>query len=159
MFNASKILYITDYDFGEEFDLRNKYLIILHYFEGKLVLVSLTTSVCNIPTEILLDGCIKHDDRNIHSYFFPKDKIISDNGFFFEKDTFININRSQVFESEIQYINTKYVEPGKTEEKCCINDAHFLELLYCIYKSKFIPKKTKQILEPVLEELSKKANT
>jgi hypothetical protein len=155
MLNPSKVLYIPDFDFGEDHLLRNKYVIILHNTDNKLILLSLTTSKCHIPDEILQEGCIRYEDRMIHSFFFPKDKILSSCGFFFPSDTFIDINRFQVFEKEIDYINAKYIDKGNIVEKCKLLDEHFFELLYCIYRSKFLPKKTKASLEVVLEKLSK----
>lgn len=157
MLNPSKILYISDYDFGDEHPLRNKFIVVVHNIDQKVVLVSLTTSQCHIPEDLIKEGCIQEADRMIHSFYFPKDKVIAENGFCFEKDTFIDINRHQVFEREIEHLNAKYIETGKTEEKCTLLPEFYLELLYCIYKSKFIPKKTKLSIEPVIEELSKES--
>lgn len=154
MLSAGKLLYVTDYDFGEDHPNRNKYLIVIHNSEQVSVLLALTTSVCHIPDRLLNQGCIKEDPSNIHSYFFPAKETLSACGFHFSKHTFVDINSSQVFERATEHINEKYIEQGKIEEKCLLLDKHYHELLYCIYKSKFIAKKTKSKLEIVLARLA-----
>src|SRR5258706_2251911 len=135
MYSPGKLLYITDYDFGVDHDNRNKYLIVIHNIDGLAILVALTTSVCHIPDALLKSGCIQEVTSNIHSFHFPKGMIIAKNGYCFEQDTFVDINRSQVFERPIEHMNTKYYEKGLTQEICELLEDHYYELLYCIYKS------------------------
>lgn len=152
MLSPGKILYIHNYDFGEEHAERNKYLIVLHKVDDTYILVSLTTSKDHIPDRLLATGnlCLREDENNIHSYFFPSEKVIGTNGFSFPRNTFIDINKSQVFQKETIYLTDKYVVSGLTEEKDVLTQEEYHNLLYCISKARHIPLGIKRQIEGVL---------
>ena len=152
MFFPQRILYIKNFDFGEAYAERNKYLIVLHKVDESYLLVSLTTSKDHIPERLLTTGntCLREDENNIHSYVFPAHKVIGNNGFSFSRNTFIDINKSQVFKKEIIYFTEKYIESGLTEEKDILTAEEYHNLLYCISKARHIPIGIKKQIEKIL---------
>src|SRR5690348_17044247 len=82
------ILRIKNYKFEDDNSVRDKYSIVLYTNENEAYLIhTLTTTQNNLLVPGLRHGCSVH--QNIPYYFFPKELIIGDNNFYFEKDTFI----------------------------------------------------------------------
>ncbi len=82
------ILRIRNYKFEDDNSLRDKYAIVLLTNDTGLYLIhSLTTTQNNISVPGLKNGCSVY--KNIPYYYFPKDHILGDQNFAFEKDTFI----------------------------------------------------------------------
>ncbi len=82
------ILRIKEYRFEDDQSVRDKYSIVLYTNDSEAYLIhSLTTSQNNLNVPGTKFGCSVY--RNIPYYFFPVGQIIGDEGFFFEKDTFI----------------------------------------------------------------------
>lgn len=97
MFSPRKILYISNYDFGEEHEERNKYLIVLHSTGSSAILIGLTTSKCHVPEALMAEEnrCKKDFNNNIHTYHIPeKLELCIKTKFSFDKPTFIDINKS-----------------------------------------------------------------
>ncbi|MCU0433597.1 MAG: hypothetical protein MUC87_09110 [Bacteroidia bacterium] len=154
MFLPRRILYIRNFDFGDEHAERNKYLIVLHKVDDTYILVSLTTSKDHIPERLIQTEkrCLREAENNIHSYIFPKEKVVGNNGFSFPRNTFIDINKSQVFQKELSHLAVKYIDSGLTEEKDSLNEEEYHNLLYCISKARHIPVGIKRQIESVLSE-------
>lgn len=152
MFENGNILHIDKYEFPDG-TIKNtgKFLIVLLNTNETTIIASLTTSHNHVPDEIKEHGCIKDDIINIHCYHFQREKEIASNNFFFDKDTFIYFVRN-VFERQIETIKNKQ-DSITLKGKLC--DEEYKELVYCVYKSKFIKTAIKNKLEKHLEEILK----
>lgn len=153
MFSPRKILYISNYDFGEGHDERNKYLIVLHNTGNHAILVGLTTSKCHVPEALMADEnrCKRDFDNNIHTYHIPeKQELCSTTKFSFDIPTFIDINKSQVFERPIAHLSSKYADAGLIQEKAHLNEDEYINLLYCISKARHINRGIKADIEKLV---------
>ena len=148
-------MYVSNYDFGEEHEERNKYLIVLHNIDNRILLVGLTTSKCHVPDALMQKSnrCKRDFDNNIHTYYIPENlELCETTKFKFALPTFIDINKSQVFERSIEYLSSKYVEAGKIEEKALMKEPEYMDLLYCISKARHITRGIKQEIEKLVEQ-------
>jgi hypothetical protein len=152
MLSERNIIHIDDYDFGNGQKLKGRYFIILHNENGLSIILTGITTRDRIPDKFqpLIDNkrCIKHDYDFVHCYLFPKDKMIFENGFFFKKNSFIYIGQN-IIEIETDHILNKYDKKIKLKDKIEIDE--FFELIYCIYKSKYIKNKFTILFEKKLK--------
>ena len=89
IWKSGQIVRIKDYRFEDDNSTRDKYSIVLYANNQFAYLIhSLTTSQNNLGVEINNIGCSVHNGFMPY-YIFPKNITIGDNGFYFEKDTFI----------------------------------------------------------------------
>jgi hypothetical protein len=131
------ILRIKDYKFEDDGSTRDKYSIILHTNDKELYLIhSLTTSRNNQAVPGSYHGCSVH--QSIPYYFIPAKKMIGDDGFYFEKDTFI------FFQSNIRKESfEKFEAASKTLwgviSLGMLTSEELGRILKCALKSRFIP--------------------
>jgi hypothetical protein len=151
MLKRKNLLYITDYDFQNDQKIKPRYVIVVD--DGKLnsILFTVVTSKDYVPENLLQHGCVKDESKNIHCHIFLKDISICENGFSFPLNSFIYINSSSTFIAEKSIFIEKYNKT--TELKDVLSDKEFENLIYCVYKSKFIPRGIKRILATILEEI------
>jgi hypothetical protein len=144
--NVGDLIHIENYQLPSE--VKNKYFIVLYRNNEESIVVAMTTSKVYIREEFKIPGIIKTDSQ--HLYFIPKNKIIGRNGFYFKKDTFI-LTFNNAFNTDIELLKSTYSE---IEIKCKLLDSEFLEIIYCFYKSPYVSKRHKRMLEPIIEDLS-----
>ena len=53
-------------------------------------------------------------------------------------------------------LEAKYMENGAASLLDELTDVEYCDLLYCIYKSQFVPRGIRRAIEPVIEELSQR---
>lgn len=150
--DAKSIIYILDYNFKNGQKLKNRFFIILDKDKSSSIILSVITSQNHIPDSLLKHGCIVQEESNIHCYSFSKEKIVGNSGFKFPKDSFIYINATSVFKAEIANLLREY---PSIETKDSVTDSEYGELLYCIYKSKYLPRQIKRKLEEILSDIYK----
>ena len=152
MLSERNIIHINDYDYENGQKLKGRYFIILHNENGLSIIITGITTRDRIPDKFqpLIDDkrCIKHDDDFVHCYFFPKDKMIGENGFCFKKNSFIYMGQN-IKEIETDYILNKYDKKIIFKDKVEIKE--FYELIYCVYKSKYIKNKFTRLFEKKLK--------
>lgn len=133
MFIARNILKITDYAFQDNNGIRDKYMIILDRdAENVFIIHTLTTSNSNgfDPKEI---GC--YTKNKISYFYFPKNISIAENGFSFDKDTFV------FFVGNIRKESLKILEKYPIENievKGIMNKKSLKDLIDCILNSEYI---------------------
>ena len=156
MFQPSKVLRISNFIFEGDYEARDKYIIVLQIVdkEPNTLLLSFTTTKQHLPDSLLNFGCVRQTENNIHSFYLPLNTIISDCGYSFPEETFIDINRRQVSTRDIADLNLRYVETGKIEEVCTLSKNMFIEILYCLSKCNFLPNKIIKQLDGVLTKLT-----
>jgi hypothetical protein len=156
VFVVKNILRIQQFDFEDgKSQPRDKYLIILFVTGEDAILAPLTTSVDKVPDHYKKSRCIKDDPSCIHCYFIPKKLVIGEAGFFFPKDTFIHVHPTNIGSRKLSHLQTKYEVAGVVELKDILTVGEYSDLLYCVYKSKHVPRGVKRALELVIESLER----
>jgi len=151
MFSSGTILHISNYDFEDcKTQPKNKYLVVLHNDNNTIIIGTLTSSQDYVPDEHKKDGCVKVDEKCIHCFYFPANKLIGEKGYSFSKDTFVYIERN-IFTREISYLKSKYGDKGSIAIEDKLTKANYKELLTCIHKSQFIPRGIKRMLEAAIK--------
>ncbi len=147
------ILRIKDYEFEDDNSIRDKYSIVLYTNNKEAYLIhSLTTTQNNLSITGFKYGCSVHKNF-LPYYYFPKDQIIGDQNFLFEKDTFIffrNNVRKELF--------SKFEAAAKTSFFGMIilgtlTKEELKRILKCALKSKFIPAEIQKELAEFKESL------
>lgn len=90
MFEPGNLLYFNPFIFPDGGDPKPKFFIVLGEIDETVLLASLPTSKDHIPSDIeVKSGCLEKPDRMVNAYIFLANEVVTDNGFFFEKNTFI----------------------------------------------------------------------
>jgi hypothetical protein len=135
------LLRIDDYEFQDNEGIRDKFLIVLNRNEESAYIIhTLTTSNPNGFNPKTL-GC--STIKNISYFYFPKDTIIGENGYFFEKDTFIFFNNNLRKESLSSF--SKYADEN-VNHKDILKKEIFKKLIDCMLNSNFITFEQADIL-------------
>ena len=153
MFTVKNILRITDFDFEDGSDLRDKYLLILFQSDEDAIIAPLTTSVDKVPDHFKTKRCIQDTDSRIHCYYIPKGIQIGESGFFFKKDTFIHIHPNSFATRKISYLTEKYLIKNLIDAKDVLHEQEYCDLIYCMYKSSHVPRGIKSSLGEIIEEI------
>lgn len=132
------ILRIKDYKFEDDNTSRDKYIIVLCTNETGLYLIhSLTTSQNNISVPGFQYGCSVYN--NIPYYFFPKEQVIGDQNFSFEKDTFIFFRSNVRKESFAKFEAASKTLFGLVNLGMLSNE-ELKRIIKCALKSRFLTK-------------------
>jgi hypothetical protein len=146
------VLHIDDFDFKNGQPIKGRFLIVLSDDENSQIILSIVTSQDFVPVDLFKHGCIKEDERRIHCYCFEEKNIIGiNNDFSFKKNSFIYIDQSSVYEASISNITDAYKD--KIDIKDSLLETEYIDLIYCIYKNKFIERGIKRKLNDILEKL------
>ena len=151
MYSQKNIVYVLKYDFENGQTIKPRYLIVIDNDDMTSLVLSLITSQDYIPDSLLQHGCINEPDRNIHCHVFLKETIIGENGFYFPLNSFIYISSSSVFNIDSQKLIQKYQDNVEVKDR--LTDEEFSNLIYCIYKSKYISRGIKKRIEITLQKL------
>lgn len=142
--DAGSLLYIENYDFANGSSPKNKYLLVLHNDGAYTVVLNLTTSKDHIPSGLKKShGCIACTISRVSCYFFEKQKIISDNGFSFPRETFIYAEQSDCI--SMAEFHKKY-EGKMYTKKCDIHNTELSAIKHCFKTSNTIKKKISKLL-------------
>ena len=133
MFSERYILKITDYVFQDKNGIRDKYMIILNQDADNVYIIhTLTTSQPNGNNPQKL-GC--HQKNKLSFYYFPKDISVAENGFSFEKDTFVFFV-SNIRKESIKSLNL--YPTSNVEVKGVMNKKNLKDLIDCMLNSEYI---------------------
>ena len=145
MFSKGQIIYFTPFWFKNG-GSKNKYFIVLRNIGDSTIVASLPTSINHIPNFLTQShGCINDDENRVNCYLFEQEKIICDNGFYFDLHTYIHGNEVEDYEVEIfkdiyKNIGDDYKILGTLIEE------EFEALVKCIIDSKSVKKRVKRLL-------------
>lgn len=90
MFEPGNLLYFNPFIFPDGGDPKPKFFIVLGEVDETVLLASLPTSKDHIPLDVeVSSSCLEISERMVNAYVFMAKDIVTDNGFFFEKNTFI----------------------------------------------------------------------
>jgi UDP:flavonoid glycosyltransferase YjiC (YdhE family) len=133
------ILRIKNYRFEDNNSTRDKYSIVLFANNDYAYLIhSLTTSRNNFNVEALNYGCTVHK-HYLPYYFFPANQVVGDDGYFFEKDTFIFF-QSNVRKESFSKFDAAASTPLGLISLGTLTNEELKRLIKCALKSKFIPQ-------------------
>jgi hypothetical protein len=152
IWKSGQIVRIKDYRFDDDNSIRDKYSIVL-YADDKFAYIihSLTTSQNNQNVEIKNIGCSLH--KGILPYFiFPKNIQVGDNGFYFEKDTFVFF-KSNVRKEDFVKFESASKQLFGIIELGILNNYELKRIIKCALKSNFLSKEIIRILTDFKEKL------
>lgn len=156
MFFPRNILLIKNFDFERDGSIaKDKFMIVILQTSEDAIVAPLTTSVDHIPETHKGKRCIHDEPSRLHCYCMPKALAVGKGGFAFRKDTYIQV-QGNLARRSIAHLTKKYQETGAASLLDELSDAEYCDLLYCIYKSQFVPRGIRKAMEPIIEELEQK---
>lgn len=130
-----------------------KFLITLYRDENLHILACFTTSKhrCRVAPGDLAPGVVKFDNEPV-AYFFERGQEIGldprdGSRFAFPDRTLVPFNYC-IQEGTLDTLLSRLVDP---EVVCVLDDEHYENLLYAMYRSEDVPKKYIPVLEKALE--------
>lgn len=132
-----QILRIRNYKFEDDGSTRDKYAIVLCTNEKEAFLIhSLTTSQNNLAVPGMQHGCSVY--KTVPYYFFPKEKVIGDQQFFFSSDTFIFFRNNVRKELFSKFEAAEKILCGVV---CLgiLSTEELKRIIKCALKSRFLP--------------------
>ena len=134
MFEPGNLLYFNPFIFPDGGDPKPK------------LLASLPTSKDHIPSDIeVKSGCLEIPDRMVNAYIFLANEVVTDNGFFFEKNTFIYGQNIKTYNS-VAFLGQTASGKVVIEKKGKLKDEVFTALKDCLKNSDSVRKRYKQYL-------------
>lgn len=143
---AGLILRIRNYKFQDDGTSKDKYSIVLYANDGEAYLIhSLTTSQNNFAFPETAFGCSVY--LGTPYYFIPKDQVIGNQNFSFQKDTFIFFMNNIRKESFSKFNKAEAASLLGIAHLGTLSNEELKRLLKCALKSKYIPKNIQQKLQ------------
>lgn len=156
MFSPRNILLIKDFDFERKgSESKDKFMVVILQTSEDAIIAPLTTSVDYIPEIHKGKRCVHDEPSRLHCYCIPKTLAVGKGGFFFSKDTYIQV-QGNLTKRSITHLTKKYQETGSALLLDELTDAEYCNLLYCIYKSQFVPRGIRKAMEPIIQELEQR---
>ena len=146
MFEPGNLLYFNPFIFPDGGDQKPKFFVVLGEVEETVLLASLPTSKDHIPSDVeVTSGCLEIPERMVNAYTFLANEVVTENGFFFERNTFIYGQNIKT------YNTTAFTEQEKAgdteiELKGKIKSDLFTALKDCLRNSDAVRKRFKQYL-------------
>jgi hypothetical protein len=108
MYTSGNIIYFTPFYFSDGTSPKPKYFIVLKENRNEnSILASLTTKLDCVPGDTPKNqGSIDVPEINFNCYYIQKDRIITDSGWAFPKDTYVYGYR--LIQLDISDLNAKY---------------------------------------------------
>lgn len=129
-------------------------MIVILQTGSDAIIAPLTTSVNYIPTSHTGKRCVMDEPSRLHCYCIPDSLVVGKKGFAFPKFTYIQVQGNLVTR-RVSELQTKYAASNAVSLVDELTDEEYSNLLYCIYKSQFVPRGIRRIIEPVIEQIEK----
>lgn len=146
MFEPGNLLYFNPFVFPDGGNPKPKFFVVLGEVDESVLLASLPTSKDHIPSDVeVTSGCLEIPERMVNAYVFMANEVITDNGFFFEKNTFIygqNINTYNT----VAFLEQQFSGEITLEAKGTLKAAIFSSLKNCLKNSDAVRKKFKKYI-------------
>ncbi len=144
MFEPGNLLYFNPFIFPDGGDPKPKFFVVLGEVDETILLASLPTSKDHIPSDVeIKSGCLEIAERMVNAYIFQANEIVTDNGFFFEKNTFIYGQNIKTY-NNVSFLKQKVSGKMEIEEKGKIKDEIFTALKDCLKNSDAVRKRFKK---------------
>lgn len=146
MFEPGNLLYFNPFIFPDGGDPKPKFFVVLGEVEETVLLASLPTSKDHIPSDVeVTSGCLEIPERMVNAYTFLANEAITDNGFFFEKNTFIYGQNIKTYNT-IAFSEQEKAGETEIELKGRMKSDIFTALKDCLRNSDAVRKKFKKYL-------------
>lgn len=146
MFIEGQIVYFEPFFFKNGNTPKNKYFIVLKNIENKIIIASLPTRSNKAPALVnVFHGCINDEERCFNCYLFKAKKIICDNGFCFDLNTYIYGN--EVEDYDVETLSEVYAIEGIDFNIVGnLSKEEYLSLYQCLTNSSSLKRKIKRLL-------------
>ncbi len=146
MFEPGNLLYFNPFIFPDGGEPKPKFFVVLGEIDETVLLASLPTSKDHIPSDVeVKSGCIEISERMVNAYIFMANEVVTDNGFFFDKNTFIYGQNIKTYNS-IAFLGQTTSGQTVIEQKGKLKDEVFTALKDCLKNSDSVRKRYKQYL-------------
>jgi hypothetical protein len=146
MLVTGHLYYFTPFYFKNGHVSKPKYFIALYNDGTNNVIASLPTSSDRIPNSINVShGCNLIEELRLSCYYFQNGKTITDQGFNFDRRTFVYTNSIDSYDLELlediyRVEGTDYQHLGK------LIDSEFAALVSCLLSSNSVKRKFQNLL-------------
>lgn len=146
MFEPGNLLYFDPFIFPDGGEPKPKFFIVLGEIDESIILASLPTSKDHIPSDVpVKSGCLEIAERMVNAFIFQANEVITDNGFFFDKNTFVYGQTIKTF-SIVAFTEQKLAGETEIILKGKLKDEVFTALKDCLKNSDAVRKKFKKYL-------------
>lgn len=146
MFEPGNLLYFNPFIFPDGGEPKPKFFVVLGEMDETVLLASLPTSKDHIPSDVeVKSGCLEIPERMVNAYIFMANEVITDDGFFFEKNTFIYGQNIKTYNS-VSFLAQIISGEITIEEKGKLKDDVFTALKECLKNSDAVRKRFKKYL-------------
>lgn len=146
MFEPGNLLYFNPFIFPDGGVPKPKFFVVLGEVEETVLLASLPTSKDHIPSDVeVTSGCLEIPERMVNAYTFLANEVVTENGFFFEKNTFIYGQNIKTYNTSA-FLHQQTTGQTEVIEKGKLKDDVFNALRECLKNSDAIRKRFKNYL-------------
>ena len=146
MFEPGNLLYFNPFIFPDGGDPKPKFFVVLGEVDETVLLASLPTSKDHIPSDLeVKSGCLEIPERMVNAYTFLANEVVTDNGFFFGKNTFIYGQNIKTYNT-IAFSEQEKAGETEIELKGNLKADLFTALKDCLRNSDAVRKRFKQYL-------------
>lgn len=144
MFEPGNLLYFDPFIFPDGGEPKPKFFIVLGEVDETVLLASLPTSKDHIPSDIeVKSGCLEVAERMVNAFIFQANEVVTDNGFFFDKNTFVYGQAIKTF-STVAFAEQKLAGETEIKLKGKLKDEVFTALIHCLKNSDAVRKRFKK---------------
>lgn len=146
MFEPGNLLYFNPFIFPDGGEPKPKFFIVLGEVDETVLLASLPTSKDHIPSDVdVKSGCLEIAERMVNAFIFQANEVITDNGFFFDKNTFVYGQNVKTYNS-VAFLDQITSSKTVIEQKGKLKNELFTALKECLKNSDAVRKKFKKYL-------------
>lgn len=146
MFEPGNLLYFDPFIFPDGGEPKPKFFVVLGEIDESIILASLPTSKDHIPSDVpVKSGCLEIAERMVNAFIFQANEVVTDNGFFFDKNTFIYGQNIKTY-NLISFLEQKMKGEVDITVKGKLIDNLFTSLKDCLKNSDAVRKKFKKYL-------------
>lgn len=146
MFETGNLLYFNPFIFPDGGDPKPKFFIVLGEVDETVLLASLPTSKDHIPSDVeVSSGCLEIAERMVNAYVFMANEVVTEDGFFFEKNTFVYGQNIKTYNT-VPFLGQVFSGETEIKLKGKLKENVFTALKECLKKSDAVRKKFKKYL-------------
>lgn len=146
MFEPGNLLYFNPFIFPDGGEPKPKFFVVLGEIDGNVLLAALPTSKDHIPSDVeVKSGCLEIPERMVNAFTFLANEIVTDNGFYFDKNTFIYGQNIKTYNT-VAFTEQELAGETKIKLKGKLKDNIFTALLECLKNSDAVRKRYKKYL-------------
>lgn len=146
MFELGNLLYFNPFIFPDGGDPKPKFFIVLGEVDETVLLASLPTSKDHIPSDVeVSSGCLEISERMVNAYVFMANEVVTEDGFFFEKNTFVYGQNIKMYNTTA-FLQQQIDGQIQISIKGKLTDDVFSALTNCLKNSDAVRKRYKKYL-------------